>query len=337
MHHERAPPPARGQEFIDRHHVPSVFYTAEIGFGGGPLREFSETVRTSALPDADVFGEATPGNWAAAFRQLAGILPDDKASVVVIDELPYLMDSSGAFESVLQRTWDRELSRKPVLQPLVDPVDGGRDRAVAVVGLADLAGLRAEAARRRDRSCGLSPLARSSKPSPPTANASSTQDTSTTAALCDLASASAGGLRAGCPDRVVLACHVSITRCLCAPPAMLMANCRLPASAANGAYYLSSPAGPGLIDRVFHAPGVAGAGFTGVGRARHAATLRPRATSRARQNELTTSILRHGHFRQITTKNGHRARKVNRRHQARPPPDARRNPRTTTIPQVTRE
>jgi uncharacterized protein len=107
------------EEFIDRYHVPSVFYTAEIGFGGEPLREFSETVRTSSLPEADVFGEAAPGNWAAAFRQLAGILPDDKASVVVIDELPYLMDPSGAFESVLQRTWDRELSRKPVLLILI--------------------------------------------------------------------------------------------------------------------------------------------------------------------------------------------------------------------------
>ena len=107
------------EEFIDRHDVPSVFYTAEIGFGGEPLGEFSETVRSSGLPEADVFGEAAPGNWAAAFRQLAGILPGDKASVIVIDELPYLMDSSGAFESVLQRAWDRELSRKPVLLILI--------------------------------------------------------------------------------------------------------------------------------------------------------------------------------------------------------------------------
>ena len=35
-------------------------------------------------------------------------------------------------------------------QPLVDPGDGRRDRAVAVVGLADLAGLRPQAARRGD-------------------------------------------------------------------------------------------------------------------------------------------------------------------------------------------
>jgi uncharacterized protein len=107
------------EEFIDRHQVPSVFYTAEIGFGGEPLREFSETIRASSLPEADVFDDALPGNWAAAFRQLAGILPRDRASVVVLDELPYLMDPAGAFESVLQRAWDRELSRKPLLLILV--------------------------------------------------------------------------------------------------------------------------------------------------------------------------------------------------------------------------
>src|ERR1700734_1859552 len=76
------------EEFIDRNQVPSVFYTAEIGFGREPLREFREVVLNSALPDARVFGEAVPRNWAAAFRQLAGILPDSEPSVVVIDELP---------------------------------------------------------------------------------------------------------------------------------------------------------------------------------------------------------------------------------------------------------
>ena len=107
------------EEFIEQQQVPSVFYTAEVGFGGEPLREFSEAVRISGLLDAQVFGEAVPGNWAAALRQLAGVLPGDGPSIVVLDELPYLMDPDGAFESVLQRSWDRELSRKPVLLILV--------------------------------------------------------------------------------------------------------------------------------------------------------------------------------------------------------------------------
>jgi AAA+ ATPase superfamily predicted ATPase len=96
------------EEFVGRNRIPYVFYTAEINFGGDPLTEFTEAVR-----------ESTPGNWTGALRQLAGILPDDRPSVVVLDEIPYLMDGVGAFESVLQRAWDRELSRKPVLLLLV--------------------------------------------------------------------------------------------------------------------------------------------------------------------------------------------------------------------------
>jgi uncharacterized protein len=107
------------EEFVRRGGVPYVFHTAEIGFGGDPLSEFIRDVAVSSLPDAELFREATPGNWAAALRQLAGVLPTDQAGVVVLDEVPYLMDEAGAFESVLQRAWDRELSRKPVLLLLV--------------------------------------------------------------------------------------------------------------------------------------------------------------------------------------------------------------------------
>ena len=107
------------EEFVQRSEVPYVFHTAEIGFGHDPVAEFARDVAVSTLPEAGLFEEAAPGNWAAALRQLAGVLPDDQASVVVLDELPYLMDEAGAFESVLQRAWDRELSRKPVLLLLI--------------------------------------------------------------------------------------------------------------------------------------------------------------------------------------------------------------------------
>ena len=107
------------EEFVGQSGVPYVFHTAEIGFGTDALGEFVAAVRESTLPDAEIFAEAVPGNWTAALRQLAGILPEDRPSVVVLDEVPYLMDESGAFESVLQRAWDRELSRKPVLLLLI--------------------------------------------------------------------------------------------------------------------------------------------------------------------------------------------------------------------------
>src|SRR3984957_14189677 len=115
------------EEFVRRSDVRYVFYTAELGVGADPLIEFVHDVTNSNLSQAPVFAEAMPANWAAAFRQLAGILPEDQVSVVVLDEVTYLMDSAGSFESVLQRAWDRELSRKPVLLLLV-----GSDLAMMV-------------------------------------------------------------------------------------------------------------------------------------------------------------------------------------------------------------
>ncbi|HEV3382701.1 MAG TPA: DUF234 domain-containing protein [Trebonia sp.] len=52
-------------------------------------------------------------------------LPDDQPSIVVIDELPWLLESDEALEGELQTTWDRGLSRKPVLLILIGLVTGG--------------------------------------------------------------------------------------------------------------------------------------------------------------------------------------------------------------------
>lgn len=104
------------EEFIDRAGVPSVFFTAS----GQPtvaadLALFAGEVRESALPDTELFRDQTPATWDAALRLLARCLPDDQPSVVVIDEMPYLIKTDRGFEGTLQKIFDRELSRKPVL------------------------------------------------------------------------------------------------------------------------------------------------------------------------------------------------------------------------------
>ena len=66
-----------------------------------------------------MFGEAVPGNWAAALRQSAGVLPDNGPSIVALDELPYLMDPDRAFAERAAALVGPELSRKPVLLVLV--------------------------------------------------------------------------------------------------------------------------------------------------------------------------------------------------------------------------
>jgi AAA+ ATPase superfamily predicted ATPase len=84
------------------------------------LAAFAEQVVTSNLPDAARYGEfSTPQTWDAALTVLAGVLPEDRPSVVVLDEMPYLVREDPGFEGALQKVFDRTLSRLPVLLILI--------------------------------------------------------------------------------------------------------------------------------------------------------------------------------------------------------------------------
>lgn len=107
------------EEFLEHHEAPSLFFTASGAPTRDELAQFVVDAAESTLPNREVISVANPASWHDAFRLLAAALPDDRASVVVIDELPYLMDDDHALEGTLQRAWDRELSRKPVLLILV--------------------------------------------------------------------------------------------------------------------------------------------------------------------------------------------------------------------------
>jgi AAA+ ATPase superfamily predicted ATPase len=107
------------EEFLRRAEVPHMFFTAAGGSAEDELAELLDTVAASTLPGRGLFAEEAPAQWNAALRLLAEALPDDTPSVVVIDEVPYLMGRVDAFEGMLQRAWDRLLCRKPVLLLLV--------------------------------------------------------------------------------------------------------------------------------------------------------------------------------------------------------------------------
>jgi hypothetical protein len=107
------------EEFLERSAAPGLFFTAAGGSAESELSELRDAVASSTLPDREQFAEDAPAQWTAALRSLADILPDDRPSVVVLDEVPYLMDGVDAFEGILQRAWDRQLSRKPVLLLLI--------------------------------------------------------------------------------------------------------------------------------------------------------------------------------------------------------------------------
>ncbi|MGH8903581.1 MAG: ATP-binding protein [Egibacteraceae bacterium] len=102
------------EEFLRQAPVPSVFFTATKGATRGEeLRSFAEDVRQSSLEAARLFAAVTFEGWAPALRLLAANI--SMPSIVVIDELPFLVEGDPTLEGALQNVWDRELSRVPVL------------------------------------------------------------------------------------------------------------------------------------------------------------------------------------------------------------------------------
>jgi AAA+ ATPase superfamily predicted ATPase len=107
--------------FCERAGGPFVFFQASQSQSASAGRAaFAEAIRWSSLPGRESFAEGmTWPSWSAFFRQLTDTLPSDRTSVLVIDELPWLLEADPALEGELQTAWDRGLSRKPVLLVLI--------------------------------------------------------------------------------------------------------------------------------------------------------------------------------------------------------------------------
>ncbi|MFF3668840.1 ATP-binding protein [Microtetraspora malaysiensis] len=103
------------EEFVERSGVPHLFFTASGRPMGEELRLFAAEAAASTLPGASLFDSVTLESWEAAMRLLAAALPQDGPGIVVLDELPYLIAGDPGFEGTLQKVFDRELSRMPVL------------------------------------------------------------------------------------------------------------------------------------------------------------------------------------------------------------------------------
>ncbi|MCL1899322.1 MAG: hypothetical protein FWG11_02170 [Promicromonosporaceae bacterium] len=103
-------------EFIARSGVPSVYFQAARHTP--PLEEFATLARgiaASDLPDASRALHVSPPSLTEALELLSDSLPADSPSIVVIDELPWLLEGIAGGTGQLQRVWDQRLSRKPVL------------------------------------------------------------------------------------------------------------------------------------------------------------------------------------------------------------------------------
>jgi hypothetical protein len=108
------------EEFAHRSGVPHVFFTAAGMPKSEELASFAEQVAASDLPEAGRFADfAAPQTWDAALSLLAGILPTDQPSILVLDEMPYLAREDPGFEGTLQKLFDRTFSKLPVLLVLI--------------------------------------------------------------------------------------------------------------------------------------------------------------------------------------------------------------------------
>lgn len=82
-------------------------------------REFLATLTQSSMHAPALFAHLSPPDWNGTLRALAEFLPDDRPTVVVLDEVPWLVEQDVEFEGALQTAWDQHLSRKPVLLVLI--------------------------------------------------------------------------------------------------------------------------------------------------------------------------------------------------------------------------
>ncbi|WP_223166992.1 ATP-binding protein [Nonomuraea sp. SYSU D8015] len=79
------------EEFIRRSGVPSLFFTAAHEPLADQLARFIADAAASNLPDASLFDGVAPTSWDSALRLLAQAVPQDSPSIVVLDELPFMI------------------------------------------------------------------------------------------------------------------------------------------------------------------------------------------------------------------------------------------------------
>lgn len=102
--------------FAERSGLPYVvFQAARASTPERAYADLAAAVAASSLPNASIAQGQEPRSLTAALALLAAALPADQPSVVVLDELPWLLDVVPGGAGELQRVWDQQLSRRPVL------------------------------------------------------------------------------------------------------------------------------------------------------------------------------------------------------------------------------
>ncbi len=107
------------EQFIHRSGARSIFYTASHKSPDEELRSFAEQLALSDTDGARVAAAGPLGSWEAALTLAATGASSDQPTVLVIDELPFLIRSEPAIEAIIQKQWDRTLESQPVMIVLI--------------------------------------------------------------------------------------------------------------------------------------------------------------------------------------------------------------------------
>jgi AAA+ ATPase superfamily predicted ATPase len=103
------------QEFCDASGARYCFYQAPARPRNEALNEWVEAVQESTLTAAPAFEGASYAGWSSALRAAVQGATADAPVILVIDELPYLVEHDPGFTADLQKAWDRTLERADVL------------------------------------------------------------------------------------------------------------------------------------------------------------------------------------------------------------------------------
>jgi len=104
------------QELVESSRAGYVFYQAPRRSRAEALERFRVALEESSLPAAElVRAGARFDSWPAALRLASQDATPEHPAVIVIDELPYLVESDDGIPADIQEAWDRALRRRPVL------------------------------------------------------------------------------------------------------------------------------------------------------------------------------------------------------------------------------
>jgi AAA+ ATPase superfamily predicted ATPase len=107
-------------EFVTSSGCPQFFVTGSRQASlAGDLESFRQDAELNCtLPGADLLTTRF-STWEQALRAVRAALPTDGPSIVVLDELPWLLERDPGLDGTLQKLWDRSFEGAPVLMILI--------------------------------------------------------------------------------------------------------------------------------------------------------------------------------------------------------------------------